>query len=147
MRPHFEYASQIWNPYLIKHISQLEQIQKFALKMCYNCWNSHNYSDLLQLSNLPCLADCRKFFNLCYFFELVNNIIDFPNSPLTPRNLSYPNRQGRTSLFVQPYASSNSFLYSFFPSTISYWNSLPQSIVSSPSLLTFKTLLRTHLTY
>ena len=144
VRPHLEYTSQIWNPHLIKHIDQLEQIQKFALKVC---WTNHNYLDLLHLSNLPCLADRRKFLNLCYFYKLVNDAIDFPHSPLTPRNLIYPNRQGRTSLFVQPYASSNSFLYSFFACTISHWNSLPQSIVSSPSLFSFKRLLYTHLIF
>ena len=112
VRPHFEHASQIWNTHLFKHIYQLKQMQKFALKMCFKCWN-YSYSELLHISNLPCLADRRKFLNLCYLFKLVNNTIDYPNSPLTPRNPNYPNRQGRTSLFVQPYANSNSFLYPF----------------------------------
>ena len=142
VRPHLEYASQIWSPHLIKHVNQLEQVQKFALKVCFRQWSRlSSYSDLLQLSNLPQLTERRKFLNLCYLFKLVNKAIDFPNCPLTPRNLNYPNRQGRTSLFVQPYASSNSFLHSFFPSTLSHWNSLPQSIVSSSSLCTFKRLL------
>ena len=145
IRPQLEYASQIWSPYLIKHISQLEQIQKFALKMCFKSWSNYTYPDLLHLSNLPSLADRRKFLNLCYLSKLVNNTIDFPNSPLIPRTLNYPNRQGRTSLFLQPFATSNSFLYSFFPSTISHWNSLPQSIVSSPSIYSFKRSLYTHL--
>ena len=64
VRPHLEYASQIWNPHLIKHINQLEVIQKFALKMCFKTWSNVSYSDLLQYSNLPSLADRRKFLNL-----------------------------------------------------------------------------------
>ena len=145
VRPHLEYASQIWNPHLIKHINQLEVIQKFALKMCFKIWSNFSYSDLLQYSNLPSLADRRKFLNLCYFSKLANHAIDFPNSPLIPRTLNYPNRQGRTSLYVQPFASTNSFLYSFFPSTISLWNALPQSTVSAPSFYSFKRSLHTHL--
>ena len=34
IRPHFEYAVQVWNPYLIKDIQKLETVQKFALRMC-----------------------------------------------------------------------------------------------------------------
>ena len=34
VRPHLEYATQVWNPYLIKDIQKLESVQKFALKMC-----------------------------------------------------------------------------------------------------------------
>ena len=34
VRPHLEYAAQIWNPHLVKNITKLEDIQKFALRMC-----------------------------------------------------------------------------------------------------------------
>ena len=111
---------------------------------------ANTYPDLLHLSNLPSLADRRKSLNLCYFSKLVNNAINFPKSLLIPRTLNYPIRQGRTSLFVQPFAISNSLqkLYSFFPSTISHWDSLPQSIndMSFSSLCLFKRSLCTLLT-
>ncbi len=35
VRPHLEYAAQVWNPHLIKNITKLEDIQKLALRMCY----------------------------------------------------------------------------------------------------------------
>ena len=34
VHPHLEYASLIWDPHLIKDITKLENVQKFALKMC-----------------------------------------------------------------------------------------------------------------
>ena len=34
VRPHLEYASPLWDPYLIKDIAKLESVQKFALKLC-----------------------------------------------------------------------------------------------------------------
>ena len=91
VRPHLEYASQVWSPFLTKHIDQLERIQKFTLKVCFKQWN-HNmsYQDLLQLAALPSLAARRKYLNLCYFYKLVHNIFEFPNSPLTARTLNYP---------------------------------------------------------
>ena len=48
VRPHLEYASQVWNPYLTRHIDQLEKIQKFARKVCFKQWRS-SYMELLDL--------------------------------------------------------------------------------------------------
>ena len=137
VRPHLEYASQVWNPHLIKDIDQLESIQKFALKVCFKQWDS-SYSDLLQSSNLPTLSHRRKYLGLCYFYKLVNNIFEFPQCPLTPRVLNYPNRNGRADLFVQPHANSNTYHNSFFPLTIPQWNSLPTCVASAPSIFSFK---------
>ena len=42
IRPHLEFAVQVWNPYLIKDIQKLEfqTVQKFALRMCLKRWSS-----------------------------------------------------------------------------------------------------------
>ena len=37
---------------------------------------------------------------------------------------------------------TNYFKYSYFPHTIVLWNALPQAVVSSPTLVAFKTSLR-----
>ena len=73
VRPHLEYASQVWNPHLTKHVNQLESVQKFALKVhvCLKQWNT-NYEQLLQLSSLPNLATRRENLNLYYFYKLAS---------------------------------------------------------------------------
>ena len=145
VRPHLEYASQVWNPHLTKHVNQLEQVQKFALKMCLKQWNL-SYPDLLQLSSLSNLAARREHLNLYYFYKIVNGLFEFPNCPLTLRCLNYPHRDGRSNLYVQPQASSNAHHCSFFPATISLWNSLPSSIATASTLNSFKSqLLASHL--
>ena len=68
VRPHLEYASQVWNPHLIKDIDQLESIQKFALKVCLKQWDS-SYFNLLQSTNLPTLSNRRKYLGLCFFIS------------------------------------------------------------------------------
>ncbi len=32
IRPHLEYASQVWSPYLEKEIKSIEDVQKYALR-------------------------------------------------------------------------------------------------------------------
>ena len=34
VRPHLEYGVEVWNPYLQKDIAALENVQKFALRVC-----------------------------------------------------------------------------------------------------------------
>ena len=91
-----------------------------------------------KLCSLPDLAIRWKHLGLYYFYKLVNGHFEFPNSPLSLRSLNYPNRDGRSNLYVQPHASSNAFHHSFFPSTISLWNSLPLSIATAPTFNSFK---------
>ena len=137
VRPCLEYATQVWNPHLNKDIQNLEKVQKFALKVCCKQWDL-NYAEALEQCLLPELKARRTYLSLCYFYKLINGIFEFPNSPLTVRQLNYPTRSGRTNLYYQPYAHSNSFLFSFFPQTISLWNSLPFSIASAPTFNCFK---------
>ena len=39
VRPHLEYAAQVWDPHLRTHINSLERVLKFALMMCCKNWN------------------------------------------------------------------------------------------------------------
>ena len=60
MRPHLEYGVEVWTPYLQKDIAALENVQNFALRVCFKKW-SLNYRDLLELSHLQSLQDRRSF--------------------------------------------------------------------------------------
>ena len=72
VRPHLEYASPVWNPYLDKDIKLLESVQKMALKICTKNWNS-SYEENLAIVSLTSLAQRRDHLSLCYFYKLVNN--------------------------------------------------------------------------
>ena len=144
IRPHLEYASQVWDPFLVKDIERLESVQKFALKMCNKNWAS-SYSENLEACSLPELTSRRKYLSLCYFYKLANGSFEFPNCPTTLRQFSHNTRSSHSIVYTQPYAHCNSFFYSFFPRTVSMWNSLPSNVVTSASIASFKRQLSTQL--
>ena len=43
IRPHLEYGSIVWDPYLAGDVDALEKVQRFALRVCLKNWSSdHN---------------------------------------------------------------------------------------------------------
>ena len=57
IRPHLEYLGQVWNPHLLKDINKIENVQKFALRLCVKQW-SQDYESLLSIKfcDLPTLS-------------------------------------------------------------------------------------------
>ena len=49
LRPLLEYACVVWDLFLIKDTMELEDVQKFALKVCLKSWHE-NYVSLYLLS-------------------------------------------------------------------------------------------------
>ena len=55
IRPHLEYAPQVWDPHLHKDINLLEKSQKFALRVCTRNWSASyedHYSRVLTLGSM-----------------------------------------------------------------------------------------------
>ena len=67
MRPHLEYAVQVWNPHLVMDKNRLEKVQKFALRVCAQNYN-YSYEQLLNYFEVPTLQNRRLFLSLCTFF-------------------------------------------------------------------------------
>ena len=83
VRPHLEYNVEVCNPYLQKDIAALENIQKFALRVCFKKW-SLNYRDLLKLSHLQSLQDRRLFRSLTTLFKIIYDIVYLPPDLFPP---------------------------------------------------------------
>ena len=50
-----EYAAPVWDPHQLGLIKCLENVQKFALKVCMKSWNI-DYESMLTSCNLTSLA-------------------------------------------------------------------------------------------
>ena len=136
VRPHLDYASTVWSPHLMKHKIALENVQKFACRMATKIWDS-SYQDLLELVNLPTLEHRRLETRLCLLYRITHKLCYFDDNIFThSTSLSHHARHNLT--LSQPFAHTNSYLYSFVPHTISYWNKLNPTLVTCPSLSAFK---------
>ena len=139
VRPILEYASPVWDPYLIKDSDQIERVQRTAA-----CWVTLDYgwssSVTVMLNNLnwPTLSLRRKISKLQIFYKA----IQIPDYFLHTTRFT----QNYHSLhYVIPSSNSDSYKFSFFPSAIRAWNNLPISLIETNSLQLFISNLNQYL--
>ena len=117
-----------------------ENVQKFALRVSTGQWTA-DYETLLPSLNTPSLATRRRRLKLSLIYNIIINNVNFPSNPTTRRQPHYFHRHINSSALVEPSAHSTRYQQSFFPSTITLWNSLSNDIVSSNSISSFKSAI------
>ena len=78
IRPHLEYAAQLWDPCNKKDIEALGSVQKFACKVCLKIWDM-SYDDMFHLLNLPPLHARRRYLKLVTMSNIINGHLYFPH--------------------------------------------------------------------
>ena len=136
IRTHLEYAGVVWDPYLVKDIFAVENVQKFALQVCSKQWNS-NYDTLLNTLTVPTLSSRRKTQKLCTLFSILTGKFSSPHCP-TPRNTHYSSRHLNSVQLTIPHCRTNSYKHSFFVDTPKLWNNLPFDVAT----INFVTVLK-----
>jgi hypothetical protein len=140
VRTHFDYASTIWNPHLIRHRDSIEGVQRRATKQIPNM--SHlNYSDRLKLLNLPTLAYRRVRGDMIEAYKITNNKYDkeICNDTFNMRkNELRPGLRGHNYTITQERIMKPNRKHFFTQRVVSTWNSLPYSLVNATSLNIFK---------
>ena len=71
VRPHPEYAAQVWNPHLEKDIRCLEKVQQFALRMCAKDYHAI-YENLLLIYFLYHHLETEDYF--CHYALPITNL-------------------------------------------------------------------------
>ena len=138
IRPLMEYASAVWDPHLDKNINALENVQKFALRICLKSWRE-SYSSMLDKSGLPTLSQRRQQHRLILLFKMMSKLVEYPTVP-DQRVIIYEHRHPNNAQLTVPFANKNFFKNSFFPRTTSEWNSLCFDVSTVTTLAEFKAL-------
>ena len=81
VRTHLEYANTVWNPYKMKHVMALENVQRRATKQISGFKNM-SYEDRLQKLKLPTLAYRRKRGHMIETYKIPSGTYDTTLPPL-----------------------------------------------------------------
>ena len=89
--------------------------------------------------NLPTLEERRNKSKITTMYKIINGNPSIPTNDLIPNH-----RPSREGYYKQLDTMIDSYKFSFFPSTIRLWNTLPPFVIHSPTLDEFCTNLNIH---
>jgi len=139
VRSHLEYAVSVWAPSRTGKIDDLERVQRRATKMIKQC-RKMSYTDRLKYLKLPTLTYRRVRGDMVEVYKILTQKYD--NNVTLDLCLSNCTTTRGNSLklaTVRPHLDIRK--YSFSVRTVSVWNSLPDSVITSDSINTFKNAL------
>lgn len=138
VRPKLDYCAQVYHPYLKRDIVNIEKVQHRATKLINECRNL-NYEKRLESLEIISLEERRVRGDLIEVYKIVKGIdklqfsdfFEFNNNGL--RGHKYKLAKKRNRLDIRQ---------NFFSQRIvDVWNELPEKVVESESLNTFKNRL------
>ena len=145
VRPHLEYAASVWDPHVTKHKQAVEKVQRRAARWVTNQHDSMSIvTAMLQELDWQPLELRRAHSRLGLLYQITNGIVATPHIPylLSHSHAPRSSRHANTLQHATYHAGQTILNILTSPHTVVLWNSLPQAVVSSPTLEAFKTSLR-----
>ena len=128
VQPIIEYASTVWAPHTTQSIDKIEMIQRRAARFVYNKYQRNtNVTSLLNSLGWPSLKTRRSYLKLILTYKILKNLITIPSDNFEPVKRT---TRGHQYHFQHLQCTCDSYRYSFFPSAIRLWNSLPLEIAT-----------------
>ena len=142
VRPHLEYASSVWNPYKIKDIEAIENVQRRATKMLPDM-KDLAYEDRLRKLKLPSLRYRRLRGDMIETYKILTGIYDKRvTEDLLPVNeSSFHQTRGHSLKLNKKRSRLDIRKYYFTNRVVEDWNSLPESVVTAKNVKTFENRL------
>ena len=142
VRPHLDYCSPFWNPYLKKDIDKIECVQRRATKMIPDL-RGKTYEDRIAVLGLTTLETRRIKQDLIQLFKILRGIDYFP---IENHFKFCENRnRGHSMKLVKASNTNNISKYRFCSRIVGAWNSLPTDIIESETLREFKIKLKNYM--
>ena len=141
VRPHLEYAQEIWSPYLRKYINMIENVQIRATKLI-DGFGKLSYQERLKRLNLPTLSYRRLRGDMIQTYKHFHSY----DMKIISSSFVRRNRPSRAHCFqIQPVwpkdgvrGLQNNYFYCRISDT---WNNLPREVVHAATLNLFKNQL------
>ena len=125
IRPHLEYATPVWAPYLTKSIVNLVNFQTFALKFCFNSWT---LNITIFCFNLPIFHRLNLEGNISLFtrFTTVNSGFLAPYHGCSNHASSHS--------INHTHAKMNAYYFTFFQAQLEFRTNCLTGVILTPSL-------------
>ena len=143
VRPHLEYANQVWHPRRIQDVEKLEKIQRKATKVILR-GKKLSYELRLQALKLPTLVYRRTRGDMIEIYKIVTGKHDIHCCPkLNLRSSIATDIETRGNMYKLIPIRCRYVLRKNFLSNrvVNIWNSLPNIVVSAESVNSFKSRL------
>ena len=135
IRPLLEFNTVIWTPSYVNYIDKCERVQRYFTKRLQGMWNM-SYLNRLELLHLEILEERRIYNDLICAFKLFHGLYNLNVNDFFV--LAKNSTRGHAFKIVKQFCK-HTFARLFFTYSITnIWNSLPDHIVCSYSLVNFK---------
>ena len=142
VRPHLEYGNAVWGAFNRADQILVERVQRRATKLVQSI-RHRPYMERLQLLNLPSLYYRRKRGDMILTYQIFQGDVDVLPEVFFNQVTDSITRGHRWKL-RKPRAEARIRRNAFATRIVNDWNSLPPSVINSPSLHSFKTNLDAH---
>ena len=136
VRPHLEFATQVWSPYKKMDIQRIERVQRRATKCVHHC-RDLPYEERLKFLSLESLKRRRLFFDLCYVYKLLTGKVHGDKKHFFELNENRRTR-GHALKLKHPFSNHNYRKQYFSYRVIHFWNKLPPDLVLADTVSGFK---------
>ena len=143
VRSNLEYCASVWSPQTEKLKGKIEQVQRRAARYVTNNYrNTSSVTAMLNHLQWPTLENRRNISRVTMLYKITNNLVAVnPELYLTHQPILYTRNYNPLQYTVFT-TRTNYYKYSFFPYTVTLWNSLPYTVVSAGYLDQFKQLIQ-----
>ena len=137
VRPSLEYSSSVWDPHTRKNINKIESVQRRAARVVNSNFSREaSVTSMLKDLNWIPLEERRARAKVTTVFKARNGLVDIPyDLPFSSRH---------SSNFFIPYARTDTYMHSFYLSSMRLWNKLPIVFRNLNSLPNFQRAIEGH---
>ena len=139
VRPHLEYAHSVYYPHQKDQKTQIENVQRRATKQL-SCCKGMEYEERLRHLKLPCLLYRRLRGDMIEAYKMFYNKYDPTiDVPITKASSVHSRQTRGVNLNLhRSKATSDLRKLSFHNRVVAFWNELPTTVRSAPSIKSFE---------
>ena len=145
VRPHVEYACEVWSPHTAELKHRIEMVQKNGARFVMGDYRQRSsVTELLLHLKWDSLELRRSLFQLKYVHKMFTNQVALKPLDFFSLAAFRMTRGSHSKKIMSKFGRVDAVKFSFFFSIIPIWNSLPDNIVNQCNSESFHSLCRNH---